>query len=87
MAGEAKVAIVTGSAGGIGEATARAIAQRGTRVVVADLRAGAAEEAAKRLQAEGFTAAPVAVDIGNEASVNAMVENVLGLWGRVARRP
>ena len=39
MKSEAKVAIVTGSAGGIGEATARAIAQRGTRVVVADLRA------------------------------------------------
>ncbi len=51
--------------------------------LVADLRAAAAEEAAKRFQAEGFTAAPVAVDIGNEASVNAMVENVLGLWGRI----
>lgn len=83
MAGKAKVAIVTGGAGGIGEATARAIAQRGARVVVADLRAAAAEEAAKRLQAEGFHAAPVTVDVGNESSVNAMVENVLGLWGRI----
>ncbi len=80
---EAKVAIVTGSAGGIGEATARVLAQRGARVVIADLRAEAAEEAAKRLQTEGFSAVAVAVDVGDEASVNAMVEKVLSLWGRI----
>lgn len=83
MANEAKVAIVTGSAGGIGEATARAIAQRGARVAVADLSEAGAEEAAKRLQAEGLTAAPVTVDITNEASVNAMVDSVLGRWGSI----
>ena len=83
MKSEVKVAIVTGSAGGIGEATARAIARGGARIVVADLRAAAAEEAAGRLQAEGFTAEPVTVDIGNQASANAMVESVLGRWGRI----
>jgi 3-oxoacyl-[acyl-carrier protein] reductase len=77
------VAIVTGSAGGIGEAAARAIAQRGARVAVADLRADAAEAAAQRLRTEGFTAEPVAVDVGDQASVNAMVETVLGRWGRI----
>src|SRR5262245_9107196 len=83
MTNETKVAIVTGSAGGIGEATARAIAQRGARGVVADLREAAAEEAATRLQAEGLTAAPVAVDIANQSSVQAMVDRVLGQWGRI----
>lgn len=77
------VAIVTGSAGGIGEATARAIAQRGARVAVADLRAEAAEEAARRLRAEGLSAEPAPVDVGDQASVNAMVETVLGRWGRI----
>lgn len=83
MASEAKVAIVTGGAGGIGETAARAIAQRGARVAVADLRPAAAEETATRLQAEGFTAEPVAVDIGNQPSVDAMVERVLARWGRI----
>jgi NAD(P)-dependent dehydrogenase (short-subunit alcohol dehydrogenase family) len=59
MAKEAKVAIVTGSGGGIGEATARALAQRGAQVIVADVRADAADHAAKRLQADGFTTVPV----------------------------
>lgn len=83
MANEAKVAIVTGSAGGIGEAAARAIARRGTRVAVADLRGDAARETADRLRAEGLTAQPVQVDIANEASVGAMVKTVLGWWGRL----
>lgn len=83
MSNETSVAIVTGSAGGIGEAVARALAQRGVRVIVADLRPDAAEEACKRLRAEGLTAEPVAVDVGNEASVGAMVESVLGRWGRI----
>ncbi len=83
MVSETKVAIVTGSAGGIGEAVARAIAKRGARIAVADLRAAEAQLSASRLQAEGFTAEPVTVDIGSEASVKAMVESVLGRWGRI----
>ena len=83
MGNEAKVAIVTGAAGGIGEAAALAIAQRGARVAVADLRADAAQDASRRLQADGLNAEPVTVDIADPASVNAMVEDVLGRWGRI----
>lgn len=43
MENVAKVAIVMGSAGGIGAAVARAIAQRRVNVVVADLRKDAAD--------------------------------------------
>jgi 3-oxoacyl-[acyl-carrier protein] reductase len=83
MASEAEVAIVTGGAGGIGEAAARAIAARGVRVAVADLRPSAAEEAAARLRADGLEVEPVTVDVGSEASVRAMAESVLGRWGRI----
>ena len=83
MENEIKVAIVTGAAGGIGEAAALAIARRGARVAVADLRADAAQDAARRLQAEGLSAEPVTVDIADPTSVNAMVEDVLGRWGRI----
>ncbi|HYL20035.1 MAG TPA: SDR family oxidoreductase [Burkholderiales bacterium] len=80
---EPRVAIVTGGAGGIGEAAARAITRGGARVAVADLRPAAAEEAAARLRAEALDVEPVTVDVGSEASVRAMVETVLGRWGRI----
>jgi 3-oxoacyl-[acyl-carrier protein] reductase len=83
MHSEPEVAIVTGGAGGIGEAAARAIARRGARVALADLRPAAAEEAATRLQAEALDVEPVTVDVGSEASVRAMVETVLRRWGRI----
>ena len=83
MTNEVKVAIVTGAAGGIGEAAALAIARRGARVAMADLRADAAQDAARRLQAEGLSAEPVTVDIADPVSVNAMVEGVLSRWGRI----
>ena len=83
MHSEPEVAIITGGAGGIGEAAARAIARRGARVAAADLRPEAAEEAAARLQAEALDVEPVTVDVGSEASVRAMVETVLGRWGRI----
>src|SRR5512145_3474951 len=83
MHSEQRVAIVTGGAGGIGEASARALARRGARVAVADLRPAAAEKAAARLQADGLDAEPFEVDVGDRASVGAMVEAVLGRWDRI----
>ena len=77
MQSEPEVAIVTGGAGGIGEAAARALARRGVRVALADLRPAAAEEAAERLRAETLDVEPVSVDVGSEASVCAMAEAVL----------
>ena len=83
MSSEREVAIITGGAGGIGEAAARAIATRGARVAVADLRPEAAEEAAARLKTAGLDVESVTVDVSNEASVRAMVNTVLGRWGRI----
>ena len=83
MTGENKVAIVTGAAGGIGEATARALAKKGMRVVIADLRADAADATAKRLQSEGADALPIEVNIADEASVGKMAGKTLDQWGRI----
>ena len=83
MSGESEVAIVTGGAGGIGEAVARSIARRGARVAVADLRPTGADEAAGRLRAEGLTVESIGVDVASAASVRAMVDMVLGRWGRI----
>ncbi len=79
----AKVAIVTGGAGGIGEAAARVLGQRGARVALADLRLEAAEEVSQRLRQEGLDVRAVAVDVADESSVKAMATQVLSWWERI----
>ena len=83
MNNEAKVAIITGSAAGIGAATAEALAKQDYRVVIADLRADAAAETVARFEADGFTALAVTVDVGDPASIESMVKEVISAWGRI----
>jgi 2-hydroxycyclohexanecarboxyl-CoA dehydrogenase len=72
------VALVTGAAQGIGRAIAAALAEDGRRVIVADLRADAAEQTAAEV---GGTA--VALDVTDTASVAAAVERVTAELGPV----
>ena len=91
---EAKVAVVTGAAQGIGRAIAGALAAEGARIVVADLQ-GAGEAAASFPGGVGLT-----VDVADEAAVDRMVEETLercggldvlvnnaGLYASLAMRP
>lgn len=75
---EALIAVVTGGASGIGRATAEAMAHEGALVVVADRDAGTAAEVAAGIRKEGGQAWSVPVDIADEPSVIAMVEQVVG---------
>ncbi|MCA0246499.1 MAG: SDR family NAD(P)-dependent oxidoreductase, partial [Proteobacteria bacterium] len=64
-----KVCVVTGAAGGIGEAIARRYAQEGAKgVVVADMDAGRLDKVAKDIGALA-----VAGDIGKEAEVKRLI--------------
>jgi NAD(P)-dependent dehydrogenase (short-subunit alcohol dehydrogenase family) len=78
---EGKVAIVTGGAGGIGQAYCRALAQEGAAVVVADIDAEGAEKFAAELEAEGFQAVGVGVDVTDQDSANAMVASAVERFG------
>jgi NAD(P)-dependent dehydrogenase (short-subunit alcohol dehydrogenase family) len=79
---EGKVAIVTGAAaGGIGEAYARGLAEAGASVLLADIRADAAEAAAKKLANEGLATHHVRVDITKPDSAKAMVEYAVKEFG------
>lgn len=80
---ENKVAIVTGSAMGMGRATAELFAEHGAKVVVADINAEAGKEVVERIQAAGGKATFVLVDISDSKQVKAMVEIAVDTYGRL----
>lgn len=77
------VAVVTGAAVGIGEATAEAFAREGARVAVVDRDAASGQLVVDRLRGEGRDALLVAADVGREDEVRAMVDRVTEAWGRI----
>ena len=79
-----KAVIVTGGAGGIGRAAAERLASEGARVVVADLRAEAAAEAAEALRRAGAPdALGVACDVSSEEQVEAAAAAAVERFGRL----
>ncbi len=76
---DGKVAIITGGAGGIGAATARLMAARGARVVVADI----AEDRAQALAAELPEALSLALDLEHQSSIKAMIAATIAHYGQL----
>src|SRR5262245_26302727 len=79
---DGKVALVTGAASGIGHAIAKRYVEAGGRVAIADLNLEAAKAAARELGSDKEAVA-VAMDVANEAQVNAGVEKTVTAFGRV----
>jgi 2-hydroxycyclohexanecarboxyl-CoA dehydrogenase len=76
-----RVAVVTGGASGMGEATCHELGRRGHRVAVLDLDGEAAQRVSEDLRAEGVAALGVAADVSDRAAVDeafAKVRNELG---------
>ncbi|VWC70025.1 MULTISPECIES: SDR family NAD(P)-dependent oxidoreductase [Burkholderia] len=78
-----KVAIVTGSARGLGAATARRLAQEGASVVITDINAELAQATAKALQDDGLAAHCIVGDITREADVQRLVDQTIEHFGGV----
>jgi 3-hydroxybutyrate dehydrogenase len=78
-----KVAIVTGAASGIGREIAAAFLAEGAKVAIADLKADAASAAAAALDPSGERALGVAMDVVDEAQVDAGVDRVARHFGSV----
>jgi NAD(P)-dependent dehydrogenase (short-subunit alcohol dehydrogenase family) len=78
-----KVAFVTGAAGGIGQATARAFAAAGAAVAVADLNQAGADAVAAQIQADGGTAAAFGLDVTDSDAVKAALNQVVATYGRL----
>src|SRR2546425_2503569 len=76
-----RVCVVTGAGQGIGQGIARRFAAEGARVVVAELNEATGEATAASLEAGRGRF--VRTDVGERASVEAMLEETLSVWGRV----
>jgi NAD(P)-dependent dehydrogenase (short-subunit alcohol dehydrogenase family) len=78
-----RVAVITGSASGIGRASAREFAKEGAQVVVADINMAGAQETVQQIQAAGGMALAVKTDVSVPESVQALVEQTLQSFGRI----
>ena len=72
-----KVAVVTGAASGIGNATARKLAGAGAHVVLADINKETGEKAAADMTAEGMSAKYIPIDVTDAASIEAFRDQAL----------
>jgi len=78
-----KVAIVTGSASGIGRQTASRLAERGAAVVVNDVDATKLESTIAEFKKNGWQAIAVSADISKKADVDRMVQETIAAFGRI----
>ena len=78
-----RVALVTGGSRGIGRAIVEELARGGCRVAVVATGQAGAEEAAQAARGLGVEAAAFAADVRDPARATAVVEAVLGQWGRI----
>src|SRR5450432_3606038 len=80
---EGKVAYITGAASGIGKEIAIEFAREGAKIVVADLNKQAADAAAAEIEKAGSKAIGVAVDVTDEAQVEASVQAGIKAFGGI----
>jgi NAD(P)-dependent dehydrogenase (short-subunit alcohol dehydrogenase family) len=78
-----QVAIVTGAASGIGNATASVLARAGCRVVVADMDLEGGQRAARELEEAGTTALAVCMDVRSRGDCQCMANEVIERFGTI----
>ena len=79
----AKVAVITGGASGIGFATARRLASRGVRLVLADIEESALDRAVAELSATGSAVEGVVCDVGDLKAVQHLADTAFEKMGAV----
>lgn len=78
---QGKVAVVTGSASGIGKEIALALADAGASVAIADLNLAGANAAADEIMDRGGKALAVTMDVTSEAAVKQGMDSVVAAFG------
>ncbi len=78
-----QVALVTGAASGMGLAAAKAYAEAGASVALADINGHAVMEAAEALNAAGYQAIAIQCNVADLEQVKAMVDQTVATYGRL----
>jgi len=78
-----KVALVTGAASGLGLATAKAFAESGASVVLADWNEKEVQSAAKGIADKGHKTLAIRCDVSDDAQVEAMVKQAVATFGQL----
>ena len=80
---EGKVALVTGAASGLGFTTAKAFAQAGAAVALADWNKKAVLQAVQQLTEEGYQTLAIQCDVSDDKQVEEMVNKTVEAFGRL----
>jgi len=80
---QGRVSLVTGASRGIGRAIARGLAAEGAHVVLCARDAAKLAEAVAEIESAGGRAEPLALDVAERASVEAVVAHVVSVHGRI----
>ena len=83
MSLEGRVAVVTGSAQGIGQAIAITLARKGSDIVVVDLDDNRCKETVEAVLKTGYRAMALKVNVAEWDEVKAMADHVLKDWGHI----
>jgi len=78
---QGKVALITGSASGMGKKTALRLAEQGVRVVINDIVPEKVEQTVAEFKTKGFDVLGKVADICNYESVNEMVKSAVETFG------
>ena len=78
-----KVALITGSAGGMGQAAAELFAREGASIIVTDIAADAGEQTARNIRKAGGKAIFVQANVANEDDVQHLVRESIDAFGRI----
>lgn len=80
---EGKVAVISGTCGGIGAATARRLSSEGAKVVLADIDLAGAERTAQAIRAAGGDASAHYLDLAEEASIKDLIADAIARHGHI----